>query len=88
MRMMSLKFPSFHWCLQAGTAQTWVAPSAGRLCVVRGRVWASCDALRAPATDHILQAGDGVVMFAGQRVVLEPWARDAHDEAWLRWMSS
>jgi hypothetical protein len=75
------------WRIMAGTAQTCMAPNAERLCVMRGRVWATCHDVRgqAQATDHVLEAGDTLVVKRGQRWVLEAWARGAGDEAWLRW---
>jgi|GEM_PF-4205916 len=82
----ALKTVANHWHIQAGTAQTWVAPGAGRLFVVSGRVWASCDSPCGPATDHMLLAGDDLTVCVGQRVVLEPWARGTHDEVFLRWL--
>ncbi|WP_310625613.1 DUF2917 domain-containing protein [Limnohabitans sp.] len=70
------------WHIDTGTAQTWVAPSAGHVHVVRGRVWASCDAPSGPAKDHMLLAGERL------RVVLASWARTVDDEAWLSWSPS
>lgn len=76
------------WCLQAGTAQTWVAPCSGRLVVMRGRVWVSCDAPSGQASDHILGAHEALQMSAGQRIVIESWAIPTTADAWLRWAPS
>lgn len=86
MRMFSLKNAQIKpWCIQVGTAQTWIAPSAGYLCVTRGRLWASCDAACGPALDHVLLTGDRLLLSAGQRVVLEPWAYEAQTDVALDW---
>ena len=74
-----------HWRIQAGKAQTWVAPSRGYLCVAQGRAWVSCDVPNGPALDHVLLAGDRLLLQAGQRAVLEPWARDAETDVALIW---
>ncbi len=77
------------WILEPHSALTLHSPEAGRMRVVRGRVWATVDGPHSgPANDlgdHVLQQGEALQVRADQRLVIEPWARSANEPVYFSW---
>lgn len=68
--------PALHGCweLAAGRAVSLRPATAGVLRIAHGRVWATLDGPHARRTgDLFLEAGAGLPLQAGQRVVIEPF---------------
>lgn len=60
-----------------------LAPGAGEITVLRGRVWLTRDAGPGEDSDHVLAPGDSLVVADGQAVVAEAWGPG--ELASLRW---
>ena len=69
------------WKLAAGRAITLQPREAGMLRVAHGRVWATFDGPHAGPRndlgDHVLGAGERLVLRADQRLVVEAWTDDS-----------
>jgi hypothetical protein len=69
------------WKLTAGRAITLQPREAGMLRVAHGRVWATFDGPHAGPRndlgDHVLGAGERLVLRADQRVVIEAWSGES-----------
>lgn len=78
------------WVLCSGQALSLRPRVAGVLQVTQGRAWATLDMdCRSPlsdAGDHFVIPGQGLVMRAGQRVVLEAWPLAGEDAIALQWV--
>lgn len=76
------------WRLDPGRALTLRPARAGVLRVSHGRLWITLDMLREDvqaAGDLFLVPGRGIVVQAGQRVVLEPAGSDRQAAAYFSW---
>lgn len=64
-----------YWELAAGEAMGFVVPQRGELRVVRGRVWATTDGPHGRREgDHVLAAGDALMLTGDRRLVVESWS--------------
>ena len=76
------------WKLEARRALSIRPASAGVLRIAHGRVWVTMDMLHGDlqaSGDLFLVPGRGLVVQAGQRVVLEPAGVDRQDSAYFSW---
>ena len=76
------------WKLDAGRALTLRPRSSGVLRIAHGRVWVTMDLLHADAQaagDLFLVPGRGLVVQAGQRVVIESSGTDRQMAAYFSW---
>ena len=76
------------WKLEAGRALTLRPRSSGVLRIADGRVWVTMDTLREgdqAAGDLFLVPGRGLVVQAGQRVVIESSGMDRQMAAYFSW---
>ncbi|WP_326534032.1 DUF2917 domain-containing protein [Pseudorhodoferax sp.] len=76
------------WKLEAGRALSLTPAGAGVLRVAHGRVWITIDMLRDDAQaagDLFLVPGRGLVVQAGQRVVLESSGTEREAPAYFSW---
>ena len=73
--------------LAASQAVRMRARQAGRLRVMQGPVWLTFDNAAHDASvqagDHVLSAGDSVLLRAGQSMVMQAWARQG--QAQVQW---
>ena len=73
--------------LAAGQAVRMRARQDGRLRVMQGPVWLTFDNAAHDASvqagDHVLSAGDSVLLRAGQSMVMQAWARQG--QAQVQW---
>lgn len=69
------------WKLALGRAISLQPRTAGVLCILQGRVWATFDGPHPghgnESGDHFLLAGEQLAVRAGQRLVVEPWSKEA-----------
>ncbi|KQP46124.1 DUF2917 domain-containing protein [Pseudorhodoferax sp. Leaf274] len=76
------------WKLDAGQALSLTPSAAGVLRIAHGRVWVTMDTLRSDAQaagDLFLVPGRGLVVQAGQRVVVESSGADRGAAAYFSW---
>lgn len=76
------------WKLAAGQALSLTPATAGVLRIAHGRVWVTMDMLRGDVQasgDLFLVPGRGLVVQAGQRVVLEPSGSEREAPAYFSW---
>lgn len=76
------------WKLDAGRALTLTPSGAGVLRIAEGRVWVTMDTLQRDAQaagDLFLVPGRGMVVQAGQRLVLESSGADRGAAAYFSW---
>ncbi|WP_168175065.1 DUF2917 domain-containing protein [Polaromonas sp. C04] len=77
------------WKLDAGRAVTLRPREAGVFRVAQGQVWATLQGPhRGPANDlgdRFLSPGESLALWAGQRLVLEPWDAASSAPAWFSW---
>jgi hypothetical protein len=80
------------WKLATGRALSLRPQTHGVLQIAQGQVWltlsGSLGDLPGPASDHVLRAGDQLVVPPGQHVVMEPWDPSGRaDAVAFRWDS-
>ena len=79
-----------YWKLSAGRALTLTPREWGRLCIAQGRVWLTADVLSsdraALAGDHVLSAGQSLLLPPGAQVVVEAWERAGGAPVHFQWM--
>lgn len=76
------------WKLDAGRALTLRPTTSGVLRIAHGRAWVTVDSLRGDVQasgDLFLVPGRGLVVQAGQRVVLESSGTERHASAYFSW---
>ena len=70
------------WQLGHGRAVSLLPREAGVLRIAHGRVWATLDEL---AGDHVLHAGEQLMLKPGQRVVMESMSPAGDAPAYFNW---
>lgn len=77
------------WKVNPGRAATLKVTETGLLRIAHGRVWVTFDHaghdLRVRAGDHFLGRGECLEVFAGQTLVLEPYAQGHAAQAIFQW---
>lgn len=76
------------WKLEAGRALTMRPRASGVLRIAQGRVWVTMDVLHEGAQaagDVFLVPGRGLVVQAGQRLVVESYSTDGPAAAYFSW---
>lgn len=75
-----------YWELAGGEAMGFVVPQRGELRVVRGRIWATTDGPHGRREgDHVLAAGDALLLSADRRLVVESWS--GREPARVEWQA-
>ncbi len=77
----SFPAPAGCWRLRLGQALSLRPQDRGVLRVARGRVWLT----RGDGYDHVLAAGDAIVLEPGHAVVLEPWLAPGAQDVAFSW---
>ncbi len=77
------------WKLEAGRALTLRPRESGVLRIAQGRIWVTMDGPRHghanESGDLFLMPGRGMVVQAGQRLVIESWGQERAGMAWFSW---
>ena len=74
-----------HWKLQAGRALSLYPRERGVLEITLGRVWLTVPDGEGASADHVLAAGERLVVEPGSHVVIEPWACTGWPAAAFHW---
>lgn len=73
--------PTGCWRLRVGHAVSLEPQAHGLLHIAQGRVWLT----QGDGYDHVLAAGDSIVLQPGRSVVLEPWAAPGAQDVAFSW---
>jgi len=74
-----------HWKLQAGRALSLHPRERGVLEIALGRAWVTVAGAHCASADHVLAAGERLVVEPGHHVVIEPWAGSGWSAVAFRW---
>lgn len=74
-----------HWKLPAGRVLSLYPRERSVLEITLGRVWLTGADGPGPGADHVLAAGERLVVEPGRHVVIEPWAGAGWPAAAFRW---
>lgn len=77
-----------HWKLPAGRVLSLYPRERSVLEITLGRVWLTGADGPGPGADHVLAAGERLVVEPGRHVVIEPWAGAGWPAAAFRWDAS
>lgn len=78
-----------NWKLEAGRAITLVPPRGGELRILSGRAWVTLDGPHAHREgDLFLEAGQSLLLVAGQRAVVEPWGGAGDPALGFDWVAA
>jgi len=79
------RVPAGHWKLQAGRALSLRPRERGVLEIALGRAWVTVAGGPCASADHVLAAGERLVVEPGRHVVIEPWAGAGWPAVAFRW---
>ena len=84
-RSVAGQVPAGQWKLPAGRALSLRPRERAVLEITLGRVWVTQAGARCASTDHVLAAGERLVVEPGRHVVIEPWAGAGWPVAAFHW---
>lgn len=79
------RVPAGQWKLPAGRALSLYPSERGVLEIALGRAWVTVAGAHCASADHVLAAGERLVVEPGRHVVIEPWAGPGWPAMAFRW---